>query len=84
MPCRPEDAAGAKRVPDALVHAVFQGDLVIHLEGIHAAHLDHHHHIVGIFQRFAAIRGFGDGGVDAAVLDHPVHKRMHFVEPGVG
>jgi hypothetical protein len=45
----------AQRVGDALIHAVLQRDSVVLLEGIDAAHLDHHDHEVGVADGLAAV-----------------------------
>ena len=51
------DAAGAEGVADALVDAIFQGDVDVGLEGLEAALADHADDVIGPGESRAAVGG---------------------------
>lgn len=83
------DASGAEGVTDALVDAVFEGDVDIRGEGFETALADHAEDVVGIGDGLAAVGGgVDDGGelvcVDIALAQLGDHLEIVRIEIGEG
>ena len=77
-------AAGAQAVGDALVHTVFQGNLVVVSESLDTADVDHVDHIVGVLHRFPPVQGGHHRGRHPVVGDHPFQEFLHPLQLGPG
>ncbi len=83
-PQAPRDPAGAERVANALIDPVLERDLVIHLEGVHTAHLDQADDIVRVLDRLSAIEGGPDLRPEPILLHHALRERLHTTELRLG
>ena len=82
-----EDAAGADRVADALVDAVFERDLDVVPVGLQPADPRAVDDVAGAIQRRAAVGGGGNPGRQAAGFDHPLedladHRQVVLADVG--
>ena len=73
---RTENAAGAERVADALIHAVAHGNFHIGLIGGQPADLKRADDKIRAAQRLAAVGGQRGGGVQPVGRDDAVHERL--------
>ena len=74
------DAAGADRVADTLVHAIFQRDADIVGEGLQPADAHAAHHIARAFQSLAAVGGGDNFGGEFVDVDNALDDLRDHVE----
>ena len=84
MPQPPKDAAWAERIADALINAVFQGDVIVDAKRVMPADLDHDDDKVGVLNGLSAVGRGGDFRGKLIVPNHPPDKRLHPMKLGFG
>jgi len=77
MPLAAEDASWSEGVPDALIHAIFEWNLVIDTVGVKATDLNHYDDKVGILNGFFPIGRRPCLRGELVIGNHPVCEGFH-------